>query len=160
MKNWRLVFLIWISGLCLVYGFHINKLISENEERKNTILEASLIVKRSVNTSTGAGVTSVDGNHGNQSTEGTNDTNDHNDGSHGDGHSSHHQIHLASLNFDHVKSPLIIAVFLLAAGIAKLGTIFMLLPFLFGFVFCTVCLHITNLCHIKEKAFTLTPLLA
>lgn len=38
----------------------------------------------------------------------------------------HHTMHVASLNFEHVKSPFIIAVFLLTAGIAKLGEPFFL----------------------------------
>lgn len=48
---------------------------------------------------------------------------DHGTGDHGnDSHSgSHVSIHVASWNFHHVQQPLIIAVFLLTAGIVKLG---------------------------------------
>ena len=37
------------------------------------------------------------------------------------GHGEPHGIHLASINYDYVKSPLLITVFLFAAGICKLG---------------------------------------
>lgn len=36
-------------------------------------------------------------------------------------HKEHASIHLATIKFDYVKQPLIIAVFIFAAGIAKLG---------------------------------------
>ena len=50
-------------------------------------------------------------------TNGTGDTN------HTEGHAEHvhHAMHVASWQFERVKSPFIIAVFLITAGIAKLG---------------------------------------
>ena len=58
----------------------------------------------------------LNNSHSNKTALATNETEHH-------GHEGekHHGIHLASWNFDHVQGPLIIAVFLLTAGIAKLG---------------------------------------
>lgn len=52
----------------------------------------------------------------------SNDTSNHtsNDSTHHDDHESH-GIHLASLRYDYVAQPLLISVFLFAAGISKLG---------------------------------------
>lgn len=57
------------------------------------------------------------GSHGN-------DTQGHQNGSlHTEGHVGHgeHGIHLLALNYEYVKSPLLITIFLFAAGISKLG---------------------------------------
>lgn len=48
----------------------------------------------------------------------------HGDGDHMSNHSNitqHPGIHVASLNFDYVKQPLIISMFLLLSGVCKLG---------------------------------------
>lgn len=56
---------------------------------------------------------------------GTNETSGHGSGNETETehkeHKEHASIHLATIKFDYVKQPLIIAVFIFAAGIAKLG---------------------------------------
>ena len=81
----------------------------------NDIVTAE-VVKRSINGSLdqSSDTTNATGGHSSES----NVTHEDGDGHHSKEHVS---IHVASWNFHHVESPLIISLFLLAAGIAKLG---------------------------------------
>ena len=121
MFNWYLVLIISLYCLSVIFAFHTVNVVYDNEEAKPDVLQTNFVVKRSASIDTETHLKSDDGHHDNQTNTATNETGGREQGSHSESSHSHHKIHLATLNFDHVKSPLIIALFLLAAGIAKLG---------------------------------------
>lgn len=94
---------------------------------QGAVLEGHAVVKRNASTHREQEPTNQDDHHGDSHgnrTDPSTNTTEHSN--HGDKAGSHkkgqaHGIHLVSWNFDKVQAPFIIAVFLLTAGIAKLG---------------------------------------
>ena len=114
-------------------AFHSPKQFQENLLHEQVAIpDTSNVVKRSASNAKESSLShktdlhdnqdggQLNNSHSNKTALATNETEHHGD-DHGHEGERHHGIHLASWNFDHVQGPLIIAVFLLTAGIAKLG---------------------------------------
>ena len=123
----RLLLTFFFTGFT-ISSFHSLEISHENiRPDQGAVIEGHAVAKRKADSHTELEPKSQDDHHGdshgNRTDPATNTTehSNHGDkaGSHGKGQA--HGIHLVSWNFDKVQAPFIIAVFLLTAGIAKLG---------------------------------------
>ena len=126
MCKFSTIFLLFCCCFSKHAAFHSSKRLEENLLHEQAAIPDTNheLVKRRAN-DTKESTDNQDGDqhnnsHSNKTAIATNDT-DHHGADQGHHGVKHHGIHLASWNFDHVQGPLIIAVFLLTAGIAKLG---------------------------------------
>lgn len=133
--------LIFCCCFSVIFAFHTSKHSYENLLPDNEDISVGIILaKRSATNITESGPLLEGDLHGNQPNNSlsdgldnethlaTNETEGHeSEGNHSGEEAAHQGIHLAALDFQHVQAPFIIAVFLMTAGIAKLGNFLMLL---------------------------------
>ena len=126
--RWRACVVIW-ALLTLAYTHHvtgyvinINRDVPLEKTIKRSVDDISHVTDADHVSSSSVNDTVVEkGNHSHH--EGT--EKDHATHKHDHTHGVHHSIHVISWNFRYVEAPFIIAVFLIVAGIAKLGKVFL-----------------------------------
>ena len=84
------------------------------------VIASTEISTSSVNDSHTVSIQTDNDTHHNNSNHGDHHGNDthHDDAAHGE----HHGIHVASINFDYVKQPLVVTLFMLVVVLCKIGT--------------------------------------